>query len=148
MLLLVVCLSSVLFASCHSEPANKGTDSACLVETYNVYTGNNRASYEFTISNKTVSATVDYYYNAPTGDKSTSGSLASIFEEVTGTLPATPTDYQTMESILPVLEENGWVVIDDTKRDNSDGSAIQSTIRTVNLRRKTRDNNALNTKPR
>ena len=132
MLFFSVCLFSVLFVSCSSETGNKGAASACLVERYRVYTGNYRANYELTISNKTVSEGVNYYYNPPTGGNASSGSLASIFEAVTGTPPETPADYRTIDSILPVFKDNGWVVIDDAKRD---GSARMSTIRTVNFRK-------------
>ena len=135
-LLFALVFSGLHLVSCTHETANQETGAARLVETYSVFTGNNRAHYEFSTAGKTVSATVDHYYNHPTGDKSTSGSLATIFEALTGAPPESPNDYQTLESIFPLLEDNGWVVIDDKKQDDPDASGLQSTIRTVNLRRK------------
>lgn len=139
MLLYTACLLSLLLVSCNGSASRLSDESAKLVETYSVFTGNNRASYEFTTSDKTVSATVDHHHNAVTGDESTSGSLASIFEAVTGSPPRNPSDYQTTKSILRVLKENDWVIIDDTTRDQQDDRAMQSTIRTINFRRRIRD---------
>ena len=120
--------------SCSHESGEPDRTTAQLVETYEIFTGDNQAVFEFTQTNNTYSDVVKHEYGGPDENEYTIGSLTKIYEAVTERPPETPNEYQTSDSILPVLTEHGWVVIEDETRDNPESDAVQSKISTIKLR--------------
>ena len=127
--------SVAILVGCENETFQDRDDLARLVITQNVYTGNNRTFYEYKNADKTASATIEYYYNHPTGDESYSGTLAPIYKAITGASPETPEKYQSTKSILAVFEKQGWQVVEDNRRKVSETGSSQTEIRTIKLRR-------------
>ena len=122
-------------SGCNDGAFANRDDLAILVIREEVYTGNNRTVYEYTTAGTTVTATVKYYYNHPTGEESYAGTLVPIYKSVAGETPGIPENYRSVKSILPVFEKYGWQVVEDTSRNVATRDAMQTQVRKIKFRR-------------
>ena len=116
--------------------AKKTTNTARLTAKCVVGAGDNITTYELRVGEKVTAARVHRSYNVPTGQGSIDGSLASIYDQLTGAPPEKPSDYQDLDSIIPVFKKSGWEITGHTRENGEWGGDSKAQITTITFHRK------------
>ena len=124
-----------LLVACAGKNTTGSPESARLVVTTTIYPGNNTINYELVKDDQVTTAVVKRAYNAPTNHDCYSGNLVSIYEVLTASLPENPSTYQTVDSLLPALEDHGWNVMEDEGKRVMKTPRTPQNVRTIVLER-------------
>ena len=108
-----------------------GPNEAQLVVTTILYSGNNDVFFEYRSGKTVATANMQYVYNPPTDCEAWLGDLSSIYQAITGKTPNDPSRIQTVESILQLMNQKGWKIVDDTS--SGGGKKI---VRTIQFQRR------------
>jgi len=116
-----------ILAGCYQPEPNE----ARIVVTTVMHSGNNDVFFEYRSGETFATANMQYVYNPPTDCEAWLGDLSSIYQAITGKTPNDPSRIQTVESILQLMNQKGWKIVDDTS--SGGGKKI---VRTIQFQRR------------
>jgi len=115
-----------ILVGCYQSDLNE----AQLVVTTILYSGNNDVFFEYRSGKTVATANMQYVHNPPTGYEAWLGDLSSIYQAITDKTPDDPSKIQTVGSILSLMSQEGWKIVEDT----SSGGA-RKIVRTIRFQR-------------
>lgn len=110
-------------------------DEAKITITTIVYPGNTNYRVEFDDGHLTVDSIIKYYFNPATQEESFQGDLSPIYQAITSQPLDDPSILQSPDSILSILSDHGWTIVEDRTIEEPQDSSGPSEVRTVIIRR-------------
>jgi hypothetical protein len=110
-------------------------DEAKITITTIVYPGSTNYRVEFDDGHLTVDSIIKYYFNPVTQEGSFQGDLSPIYQAITNQPLDDPSILQSPDSILSILSDHGWAVVEDKTIEEPQDSSGPSEVRTVIIRR-------------
>jgi hypothetical protein len=137
---LVLATLALVLGACQPAPAahkdrdgQDDKDSATLIISDVLVPGHGKTTMEFHHGDTLVRSTVHNYHNVPTKYRSIRGSFYPVYLVITGKAHKEPGAFQTVESILKALKQEGITILDDRTKAIPDADG-RASVRTLKLR--------------